>query len=231
VDSDSLQSGSLKTHSLDFKFISDDGREVTYRAIVSDPVAAGEPIFALTVITGSPHNLSAQSALQVFLRQLRAAFAIVGPAKTPPIATHEPISFNPKKDLLFIAELITIKANGSFEVQFEVDSTLTSFMQRASHWLRGVVKLYGYRQLDRSIDSGKQHFVPVGGGKMPATVTCSQGKVRVHPGHEGYTKYWETAKNFPPKKVDVRCTKKITIKDGRLTRSYFTIHANFKTSP
>lgn len=213
----------MKTRPLKFKFISDDGRRITYRAVVSDLVRPDRPVYALTVTTGSPHDAKGQAEFQRFLKQLKAAFAIVDPAQgKPPPSSDRPIAFSPKNDILFIAELVTIQARGIFEVESQVDSAIDPSRD-------STIDASGksLRQYDGSIFSKKwQKFHYLGQGLIAANVTCSRGAVMVRPGPPKHGPV--EASHNPPKNAWTRPTDEIKITSHYSSRSDFTIHANFK---
>ena len=211
---------------LDFQFISDDGREVTYRAVINDSDQPLEPVFALTVITGSPRGPEEQSDLQQFLGQVTADFALVGPTKDqPPSPVHRRIPFHPRQDILFIAEIVTAKAAGGLEAEFEVRSSMESATNSASGFLPSMARLYE-RWKKRHIYKRKQRFQSASLTDISATVTCSRGAVKVSPGPLGVNGPVEI-NAVSPTGMQTRSTEYITVRPDFDGRSTFTIHASF----
>jgi hypothetical protein len=217
----------MKTKLLDFQFISDDGQRITYQAVIVDKVSPLKPVFTLTVITGSPHGREEQTELKQFLAQVEAAFTVERAATRSPVV-NRPIPFHPKKDILFIAELVTINHSGTFHVQFEVVSSIDDILKPAASRQSGTAGPVGTRQGKRHIYFDKvQKFEAAGQLPTAARVTCSRGAVQVSPGPVGVNGPVD-ARAFPPAEVDTRETSEIKITgDDPSGRSTFKIHADF----
>ena len=228
MDRSSSRSGgfAMKIKPLNFQFISDDGREVTYRAVINDSALPLEPVFALTVITGSPRDPQEQTDLQGFLKQVTAAFSLVGPAKgQKPAPDHRPIPFRPEEDVLFIAELVTVKAAGSFEVELEVESSIVGSANSASGLLPSIARFVN-RWKKRHVNTRKHIYQAAGGTPVSAKVTCSRGAVKVSPAPVGDPDPVHI-NAVAPKETQTPTTEYITVRPDFNGRSTFTIHASF----
>jgi hypothetical protein len=214
----------MKTQSLDFRFINNDGRRVTYRAIVSDKVSPGHPVYALTVITGSPRDPGERAELERFLKgQVKAAFALGKSVKSQQVSSaYDPLAFSPRNEILFIAELITVDAAGAFELEFEIDSSIEGAPQSTSAPPDG----WTFRLYDGKIRKRSQKFETAGQDLMVMRVTCSRGAVKVYSGWRWRHLRPAIASVQPPKVAHTRLTSRVTIRDKVTWRSEFTIHAN-----
>lgn len=66
-------------HPMFFQRQPDDGPNAVYQAHVRYGDAPDAPVFALTVITGSPGDGKARAEFEAFLREIRASFALAPP--------------------------------------------------------------------------------------------------------------------------------------------------------
>jgi hypothetical protein len=162
-----------KLRPLKFNFISDDGHEVTYRAYVSDGVSA--PVFALTVITASPHGQGQQNELLNFLAQMRAGFRLNPKSGGTPSSSHHPVAFDPASEVLVIPELVTPQKGGTPAVSFIVATTIGSSEESPTI-------VYGDQEAKGPIGRRRQKFLAAGGVPTSSTVSCTGGTIIVvHP--------------------------------------------------
>jgi hypothetical protein len=163
-----------RLHALNFKLIVDDGREVTYRAYVSGETLA--PVFALSVITASPHNQEQRDDLLDFLRQMRAAFQLVDHVcSVTPSSSHPSIGFNPASEILIIPELARSQKGGPPDVSFAVETTIG-----ASGELQAGT--FGSRDISGPINHRRHKFLAEGSQPIRSTVHCTGGTIIVvHP--------------------------------------------------
>jgi len=163
-----------KPRPLKFNFINDDGREVTYRAYVSDRVSA--LMFALTVITASPREQEQQDEVLDFLGQMRAGFQIV--AEKPsvmPTRSHGSIGFKPASEILIVPELVGDQKGSSPGVNFTVETKI-GYVRNSPGGT------YAVRDARGPIGLRRQKFTAAGGVPTTSTVHCTGGTIRVvHP--------------------------------------------------
>jgi hypothetical protein len=215
----------MKTQSLDFRFINNDGRRVTYRAIISNKDSPGSPVYALSVITRSPRNPREWADLEYFLREdVKAAFALGKPVTAQQDSSaHHPLSFSPGREVLFVAELVAVNSGSSFEVEFEIDSSISSTGQPVSNAPQEPTSwLYS-----GSVYSSAKKFQIAGGGQMSAVrVSCSQGAVKVYSRWQWHHLGFAIASENPHKDAWTQPTRRVTIRNNVSGQSNFKIYAN-----